>query len=49
MIWELCNQDVLRLFGADHVVVELLVDVAGGLCAFRETQKVKLKLAKLMR
>lgn len=31
MFGELCNQDVLRLLGADDVVVELLVDVGRGL------------------
>lgn len=38
MLGELCNQNVLRLFGADDVVVELLIDVGGGLCAFRGTR-----------
>lgn len=39
MVGELCNQNVLRLFGADDVVVELLVDVGGGFRAFGEIQK----------
>jgi len=33
VLGELGDQNVFRLFGADDVVEELLVDVAGGLCA----------------
>lgn len=39
MFGELCNQNVFWLFGADDVVVELLIDVTGGLCAFSEKKQ----------
>lgn len=44
MFGELCNQNVFWLFGADDVVVQLLIDVACSLCAFSEDKKKGLVL-----
>lgn len=41
MFRELRDQNVFSLCGADDVVVELLVDVAGGLCAFSGKKRVQ--------